>query len=72
MRGIDSSQEQKTSALLRDTRSLGQRIGDMFTKPMPLAIIIMVTASSALFMTAIADLLIVLNLICERFGLPKP
>ena len=71
MRGIDSSQEQKTSTLLRDTRTLGQRIADMFDKPTAVAIILFVTAASALVVPAIADVLILLNICFIAFAVTR-
>lgn len=62
MRGIDASQEQKTSTLLRDTRSLGARIAEVFTNPLAVACIVMSTAAASLILPAIADVLIYLNL----------
>ncbi|MDP3705624.1 MAG: TraM recognition domain-containing protein [Legionellaceae bacterium] len=39
MRGIDSRNEIDPSRLLRDTRSIGQRIGDFFSQPMNVTIV---------------------------------
>ena len=62
MRGIESGQEQKTSALIRDTRSLGQKASEAFTKPHMVAAIVGITAASGLALPAIADLLILVNM----------
>jgi len=62
MRGLDSSQEHKTSAILRDVRPVGQRIADTFKKPTAVVVIVAVTAISSLLLPAIADLLILTNI----------
>lgn len=62
MRGLNSSQEQKTSAILRDTRSLGARVSEMFTKPPFVAMLVGVTAGSSLILPAIADVLMFVNI----------
>ena len=62
MRGLESGQEQKTSALIRDTRSMGQKFSEAFNKPHAVAVIISVTMIAALVLPAIADLLIFVNL----------
>lgn len=62
MRGLESGQEQKTSALIRDTRSMGQKFSDAFNKPHAVAVIIGVTMIAALVLPAVADLLIFVNL----------
>jgi len=37
-RGLDSSQEQKMSAVLRDTRSFGERIKGVLKNPIQIAV----------------------------------
>lgn len=62
MRGLDSSQEQKTSAILRDVRPTGQRIAEAFTKPPVVAIVLLITVGTAVVIPAIADISIFMNL----------
>ncbi|MCP8352370.1 TraM recognition domain-containing protein [Candidatus Synchoanobacter obligatus] len=61
MRGIESGQEQKTSQLIRDTRSLGQKAAELFNRPTGAAAVIGATTASAVILPAIADILILLN-----------
>ncbi|MEC7031009.1 MAG: TraM recognition domain-containing protein [Pseudomonadota bacterium] len=62
MRGTRSEQELKTSALTRDTRSLGQKLAAGFNKPTVVAVVVSVTAGSAVIIPAVADILILLNI----------
>lgn len=62
MRGIRSEQELKTSALTRDTRSLGQKIAAGFNKPTVVAVVVSITAAGAIIIPAIADILIIANI----------
>lgn len=62
MRGLDSNQEQKTSALIRDVRPLSQKFADMFDKPATVSVLIVSTALATLVVPYIADLLIILNM----------
>ena len=41
MRGIDSRNEIDPSLLLRDTRTIGQRLGDLFADPTNVSIILL-------------------------------
>ncbi len=56
-RGLDKTQEQDPSRLIRDTRTLGQRVHDFFEEPRNVAIIIIVTLVGLFFIRAIADIL---------------
>lgn len=62
MRGLDRSQEQKTSAILRDVRPMGQKIADAFTKPTMVAMLLSATIAAALIIPSLADLFIFMNL----------
>jgi intracellular multiplication protein IcmO len=61
MRGIDKSQEQKISALLRDTRTTGQKISGFFDKPKGVAVLILITAAAGAYVSAVADILLIVN-----------
>tara|TARA_Y200000002_G_C22688659_1_gene667122 strand:+ start:1245 stop:3569 length:2325 start_codon:yes stop_codon:yes gene_type:complete len=63
VRGVDKSQEQKTTALLRDTRTTGQKISGFFEKPTSVAVLIFITAGTGFVMPEIADLLLLMNII---------
>ena len=62
MRGIDSRNELDPSRLLRDTRTLGQRIFDFCGKPVNLAILLSVMAASTYFLPEAAFFLFVSGL----------
>lgn len=57
MRGLNSSQEQKTSAILRDVRPIGQRITDALNKPSVVAAVVGALTISAIILPAIADVI---------------
>ena len=63
MRGISKGQEQKTSKLIRDTRSVGQKLNAFFEKPTNVAILIILFSMIAFILPLVADLVIVLNII---------
>ena len=49
MRGIDKSQEQKVSNLLKDTRTTGEKISGFFDKPQNVAVLIIIMAVTAFY-----------------------
>lgn len=55
-RGLDSSQEQKMSAVLRDTRSFGERMKGILKNPIQIAIALSVIGGCALIFPVIADI----------------
>lgn len=62
-RGLEQMHEQDQLMLLRDTRTLVQRIGDFFSDPFNTMIILIVMAFSMFFLPAFADIVTVLALI---------
>lgn len=56
-RGLESRHEQDQRQLLRDTRTLGQRIYDFLTDPFTATVILGTMAASVLFIPAFADLI---------------
>lgn len=56
LRGIDSSQELDPSQLLRDTRTLGQRVGDFFKERTYVAILIVMCTVLIFFIPATMEL----------------
>ena len=69
IRGIETQHEQQQQRLIRDTRTLGNKIYDFFTNPMSASISLIVCASSAVFFPAIADLCLFFGIIifCMAF-----
>lgn len=62
-RGLDSSQEQKMSAVLRDTRSFGERINSILKNPVQIATALSILGAAGLIFPVIADLLFVIGVI---------
>ncbi len=60
MRGIDSSNELDPTKLLRDTRTIGQRIGAFCSKPANVAALILVLAAAVAYVSQIGILLFIL------------
>lgn len=54
-RGLDQSQEQIGSTLIRDTRTLEQRVSDFFKNPSSVAMLLAVLASLGFVISAVAD-----------------
>lgn len=61
MRGIDSRHELDPSKLIRDTRTLGQRVGDFFKDPTNISIILIFLAAVAFYMSQMAAILLILG-----------
>lgn len=62
MRGLEQQHEQDPRKLLRDTRTLGQRFVDFFKNPTNVTILLVGTAMSAFFMSALADLFLLMGI----------
>ncbi|TAL59946.1 MAG: phosphoesterase, partial [Legionella sp.] len=62
MRGIDSRHEIDPTQLLRDTRTFGQRIGDFFSDPTNISIMLFMLAVSAYYVSAAATLIMLIGL----------
>ena len=56
-RGLEQQQEQPSSMLIRDTRTLGKRIVDFLKNPLATASIILMCAVGCFFASGLADLL---------------
>lgn len=75
-RGIDQSQEQSTSKLIRDTRTLGQRVSDFLKNSSNVAGVLLFLAVTTLLVPGATDLICVLTIILilisktRRFVLP--
>lgn len=63
-RGLSSSQEQRSSALLRDTRSLGQKVSeDVFQKPVNATLFLFVLSALGLIAPGLSDVWFLLLII---------
>jgi len=62
MRGIDSRHEIDPSMLLRDTRTLGQRIGDFFTDPTNISIVLISLAAIAYYLSEVATIMLLFGI----------
>ncbi len=63
MRGIDSRHEIDPTLLLRDTRTLGQRMGDFFSDPTNISIVLVALAATAYYLSEISSLVMVLGIL---------
>lgn len=62
IRGLDQRHEQDPRSLLRDTRTLGQRMGDFFKNPAHVSILLFVFAAVPFFMPVLADIILLVGL----------
>lgn len=69
MRGIRSDQEQRGSSLIRDTRTLGQRISAFFKEPAKVGILCAILGASTFVLTAIADFIMYIQIFCFIYAL---
>lgn len=75
-RGIDQSQEQSTSRLLRDTRTIWQRLGEFLSEASHVAWVIIGGTLLAYLFPAFADLFLIIAIglfifpLCHHFTLP--
>jgi len=63
MRGIDSRNEIDPTQLLRDTRTIGQRIGDFFSDPTNIAIVLVSLAAISYYVPETALLFLIIGLL---------
>lgn len=70
-RGLEKRQEQDPSRLIRDTRTLGQRVSDFFKNPLSVAITIFMMAAGIFFLPAVADLVLVMGIIFALISLTR-
>lgn len=75
-RGLDQNQEQISSLLIRDTRTLGQKFFDFFKNPSSVGIVMLSIAMGAFLLPGLTDLFLLLGIaafiLCkaQRFVLP--
>lgn len=67
-RGLDSSQEQDYTRIIRDTRTLGMRITDMLKKPKGLAATLLVFALATFFLGYVAEFILLIGIGCFLYG----
>jgi len=67
-RGLDERHEQDPGRLLRDTRTLGQRVVDFFKDPTNVAILLVACAMAAVLMPALNDLILLIGLGCFLYA----
>lgn len=63
-RGLDSSQEQDPNLLIRDTRTLGQRVADFFKNPAYVTVLLVGMAMTIVMMPAINDIVFLIGIFC--------
>ena len=57
-RGLDRSQEQVSSALIRDTRTMGEKAGDFFKNSAAVSVVLFAFSLGSFILPAVADLLL--------------
>lgn len=67
MRGIDSRHELDPTQLLRDTRTMGQRIADFFRDPTNIAIVLIVMAAISYYLSEVSTLMFIFGISCFLF-----
>lgn len=68
LRGLESRHEQDPSQLLRDTRTMGQRIADFFKNPTGVAVLLIIMGASGVYVPELADMIGVLGIIFFVIG----
>lgn len=71
MRGIDSRHEIDPTQLLRDTRTIGQRIGDFFSDPTNVSILLFSIAAIAYYLSEIALLVFIIGIISFLYTMTR-
>ncbi|MBL7479607.1 TraM recognition domain-containing protein [Legionella bononiensis] len=68
MRGIDSRHELDPTLLLRDTRTLTQRLADFFADPTNIAILLFALSAAAYYFSEVATLLMIIGTLCFLYS----
>ncbi len=71
MRGIDSRHELDPTMLLRDTRTFGQRIGDFFSDPTNISVVLIALAAISFYVPEIASSVLVIGIICFFYSFSR-
>jgi len=68
MRGIDTRHELDPTLLLRDTRTIGQRLADFFADPTNIAIVLFTLSALAYYFSEVATILMVIGASCFLYS----
>lgn len=68
MRGLEQQHEQDPRKLLRDTRTMGQRIVDFFKNPLNVTILLVGCGTASFFLPGLADLFFLTGMGCFIYG----
>lgn len=68
-RGLDSTQEQDQSNIIRDTRTLSVRINDVLKNPQGLAAVLFVFAMASFVMSFMSELFLIAGIACFLYNL---
>lgn len=68
MRGIESRHELDPTLLLRDTRTFGQRVGDFFSDPTNISIVLFTLSAMAYYFSEAATLLMLVGAACFLYS----
>ena len=68
MRGLERRHEQNQQQLIRDTRTLGQRVADFFKSPHAVGILLIVMGISTFLLPGLADIALLLGLLVFAFS----
>jgi intracellular multiplication protein IcmO len=68
MRGIDSRQEVDPGLLLRDTRTMGQRIADFFGTPVNISVVLVSAAGAAYFAPYLSDVILIFGVLAFLYA----
>lgn len=71
-RGIEQEQEQLTSALIRDTRTIGQRVSDFLKNPSNVAAVIAVLSAFGFIVSSIVDVTFIASAILFIWSKNRP
>ncbi|MDP1573965.1 MAG: TraM recognition domain-containing protein [Coxiellaceae bacterium] len=67
-RGLDSAQEQNQQRIIRDTRTLGMRIGDTLKTPLGLSLTMLGFATFSFLMGYAAEFFLLIGIVCFCYG----
>lgn len=68
MRGIDSRHELDPTLLLRDTRTLLQRVRDGFSDPTNITVVLVLLATVSYFFSEVATIMMLLGVVCFLYS----
>mgnify|MGYP006444945003 CR=1 FL=1 len=71
-RGLDRGQEQSMAAVLRDTRTIAQKLDEFLKNPYWIFCIIFVSGATGIVFTAISDIMFIFSLIIFCWICNKP